>query len=56
VEEEGATEGKRADAKSVLEVLLLGAPAGAMVDIEATGPDAEAAVDAIAAVLARSSL
>lgn len=41
-----------ADARSVLAVMSLGATAGAEVTVRSAGPDADAAVDALAAVLA----
>lgn len=42
---------RRADARSVLAVMGLGAPAHAEVRVEATGPDATAAADEIARIL-----
>ena len=39
--------GTRADAKSMLDLMFLQAPSGSELDVEATGPDAEAAVEAI---------
>jgi phosphotransferase system HPr (HPr) family protein len=44
--------GQRVDAKNVVEVLLLGAPQGAVLEIEAKGPDAERAVAEIATLFA----
>ncbi len=40
--------GTRADAKNSIELISLGAPCGTSIDIEASGPDAAAAVDALA--------
>lgn len=40
--------GTRADAKNSIELISLGAPCGTVLDIEAQGADASAAVDAIA--------
>ena len=40
--------GTRADAKNSIELISLGAPLGTTLDIEATGPDADAAVGALA--------
>ena len=39
--------GTRADAKSMLDLMFLQAPCGSELDVEAQGPDAEAAVEAI---------
>jgi phosphocarrier protein len=39
--------GTRADAKSMLDLMFLQAPCGSELDVEAVGPDAEAAVEAI---------
>lgn len=47
----GAEAGTRVDAKDVLEIMFLGAPAGACLEIEARGEDAEAAVAALAALI-----
>lgn len=44
-------EGRRADARSILSVMTLGAPGGAQVTVRASGPDAPRAVDAILALL-----
>lgn len=44
----GAT---RASAKALLEVMMLAVPPGGDVTVEATGDDAEAAAEAVAAVL-----
>lgn len=48
----GAEPGTRVDAKNVLDVMFLAAPAGATLEIEARGPDAEGAVTALAALIA----
>ena len=42
---------KAADAKSAMELMLLGATQGANLAIEGTGPDADDAVEAVARVL-----
>jgi phosphotransferase system HPr (HPr) family protein len=42
---------QRASAKELLDVLFLAAPAGTTIEIEAVGPDAEVAAEAIAAFL-----
>lgn len=47
----GAEAGTRVDAKDVLEIMFLGAPPGAWLEIEAHGDDAEAAVAALAALV-----
>lgn len=44
--------GREADAKSVLGVMQLGASAGTAVTVRAAGPDADAAVSALTAILA----
>lgn len=44
---------QRADAKSILEVLTLAAEAGTRLVIEATGPDAGEALDAIGGLFER---
>ena len=44
---------QRVDAKSILEVLTLAAEAGTRLVIEATGPDAGEAIDAIAGLFER---
>ncbi len=44
--------GSRADAKSVLSVMGIGATSGQVVTVCATGPDADEAVAAIAEILA----
>ena len=44
--------GTRIDAKSVLDVIVLGAGQGTVLDIEAVGPDAEDAVSALAELFA----
>jgi phosphocarrier protein HPr len=50
-----ATAGRRADAKSVLGVMGLGASAGQQLTVRATGDDATAAVAAIVAILAEAT-
>jgi len=42
--------GSRADAKNSIELISLGAPHGTLLEIEACGPDAEAAVEALVAL------
>jgi len=42
---------RRADAKSILQVLSLGATGGSAIELSASGPDASAALDAIAELL-----
>jgi phosphotransferase system HPr (HPr) family protein len=44
-------DGRQADATSILQVLALGATRGTPVEVEASGPDASAALDAIAGLL-----
>jgi len=51
-EDLGVEIGTSIDAKSVMEVLFLAAPQGTGLEIEATGPDAVEAVEALAAVFA----
>jgi len=43
-------EGKRADVKSAFDLMLLGVPCGAELDLEVSGPDADAAAAAIASL------
>ncbi|MCE2802214.1 MAG: HPr family phosphocarrier protein [Gemmatimonadota bacterium] len=45
-------EGLEVNAKSIMGVMMLAAECGAQVTIRADGPDAEAAIDAIAALIA----
>jgi phosphocarrier protein HPr len=45
----------RADAKSVLAVMGLGAASGQQVTVRATGPDAQAAVDRMIGILAEAT-
>lgn len=40
-------EGRRADARSILAIMTLGAPCGATVTVRTQGPDAESALAAI---------
>jgi len=47
--------GRRADAKSVLAVMGLGATSGQLVTVSAEGPDAGEAVAAVAAILGRAT-
>jgi phosphotransferase system HPr (HPr) family protein len=47
--------GRRADASSVLELLGLSAPGGAVIEFRATGRDAEACLAAIGRALAQAS-
>ncbi len=47
-------ENERIDAKSILEILTLGAAPGTSISIEATGPDAPAAIDALATLFAEN--
>ncbi|MCP4783897.1 MAG: HPr family phosphocarrier protein [Fuerstiella sp.] len=44
-------DGKSASAKSAMELMLLGAPQGAELALEATGSDADTALDAVSRVL-----
>ena len=44
-------DGKSASAKSAIELMLLGAPQGAGLALEATGRDAHAALDAVSRIL-----
>ncbi len=44
-------DGQRADAKSVMGVLLLCGQRGTSIEVHATGPDASEAVDAIGALI-----
>jgi phosphocarrier protein len=46
----GADPGTRVDAKNVLDVMFLAAPQGTRLDVEAVGPDAEAAVERLASL------
>jgi phosphocarrier protein len=43
--------GKEASGRSILELILLAAESGTLVEIEASGPDAEAAIDALAELI-----
>lgn len=45
-------DGRTADARSILSVMTLGATQGALLRIEAEGPDARAAVEALGALIA----
>jgi len=45
--------GKSANARSILEVLALGAPGGTELTLSAAGPDADEAVQALAEIISR---
>ncbi len=45
-------EDESADARSLMDLMMLGAGIGSTIEVEAEGPDAEAAVEAIAALVA----
>ena len=47
-------EGERVDGKSILAILTLAAVEGTPLTIEATGPDAQAALDALAELVVRN--
>ena len=47
-------DGERVDGKSILAILTLAAVEGTQLEIEATGPDAEAALDALAELVQRN--
>jgi phosphocarrier protein HPr len=47
-------EGERVDGKSILAILTLAAVEGTPLHIEATGPDAEAALDALSQLILRN--
>lgn len=47
-----AKNGRRVNAKSIMGVMMLAAGQGSIVTVDADGPDAEAAVDAIGALIA----
>jgi phosphocarrier protein len=44
-------DGQSVDARSVMGLMMLGAPQGTTVDIEAEGPDAEEAITALKALI-----
>ena len=46
-------DGERVDGKSILAILTLAAVQGTQLEIEATGPDAEAALNALAELIGR---
>ncbi|HEX3725283.1 MAG TPA: HPr family phosphocarrier protein, partial [Pirellulales bacterium] len=46
-------DGERVDGKSILAILTLAAVAGSQLKIEATGPDADAALSALAELVLR---
>lgn len=45
-------EDEEADARSLMDLMMLGAGLGAEIEVEADGPEAEAALDAVEALLA----
>jgi phosphocarrier protein HPr len=45
-------EDEEADARSLMDLMMLGAGIGSEIEVEAHGPDAEAALNAIAALVA----
>jgi len=45
-------DGMSASADSIMGLLMLAAPMGSFIDVEASGPDAQALVDALAALVA----
>jgi phosphocarrier protein HPr len=47
-------DGERVDGKSILNILTLAAVEGTPLTIEATGPDAQAALDALAELIMRN--
>ena len=47
---------RRVDGKSLLDIATLGASQGTQLEIEAQGPDAEAAIEALAKILETSSV
>lgn len=47
-----ARNGRRVNAKSIMGVMMLAAAKGSTVTIEAEGPDADEAIDAVAALIA----
>ena len=47
-------DGERVDGKSILAILTLAAVQGTQLRIEATGPDAETAIDALAQLVLRN--
>jgi phosphocarrier protein HPr len=51
---EFAKENHRVDGKSILELLTLAAVKGTQLEVEATGPDAQQALDALAALFAEN--
>jgi phosphocarrier protein len=44
--------GQVANGKSMMDVIMLASPCGSQVQIEATGPDAEACADALVRIIA----
>lgn len=49
-------ENREADLNSIMEALLLSAPCGTILNVEADGPDAEKAIEVIKKVLAMTDL
>jgi phosphocarrier protein HPr len=47
-----AVNGRTADARSIVAVMLLAASVGSTVTVEASGPDAQEAIDAISTLIA----
>jgi phosphotransferase system HPr (HPr) family protein len=47
-------DGERVDGKSILAILTLAAVEGTALQLEATGPDAQAALDALAELIVRN--
>ena len=45
-------EGEEADARSLMDLMMLGAGIGSEIEVEAEGPDAQAALDALEALVA----
>ena len=45
-------EGEEADARSLMDLMMLGAGVGSEIEVEAEGPDAEAALNALEALVA----
>jgi phosphocarrier protein len=48
-----ARDGRKISGRSILDLMTLAAPCGCRLDLEADGPDAEAAVDALSALIER---
>jgi len=45
-------EGEEADARSLMDLMMLGAGIGSEIEVEATGPEAESALNALEALVA----